>query len=704
MSRIIILSLFFVAGAAILLFLIAPGALDTGVIAITIDSRESFAEGELFGDVGAYEWIRGRLTYAVDPDDKANDAIVDLEYAPRDEEGRVVFHGEFELLKPVDLSKGNHCLLYDVNNRGNKVILGNHNGAWGNDPGPGNGFLMRHGYTILWTGWNWDVVPAAGLIQIDLPVATIDGVAITQMIAAEMVPSFATEIQPTQRLAWGNSRCYPPVDPLDTSEARLTVRDAPRAERTEIPREQWWFARMEEGEPVPDSVTVYIDSGFEPGRIYELVYPASNPRVVGLGLAAVRDAISFFRFETEDSEGNTNPLAVDISDGTLQPDPNRAYIYGTSQSGRFITHMIWQGLHVDTEDRMVFEGARIHVAGGGKGGFNHRFAQTTHHPSHLEGNYFPADHPPFNFLAEDDPESGGENDVLAVAKRLEKVPYIIITNNELEYWTRSASLVTTDLTATRDASVHEKVRIYTTNGAPHRGRRSRDRGIHEHPVNPLDVSPVLRATLVALDEWVVNGTEPPDSRYPRLDREQLIPAAEHKQYFPVIPGARHPGRNLQPPRVDYGPRFWSEGIFTVVPPQMGEPYPTLVPAYDEDGNGFGGIRLPEIAVPLGTYQGWNPRQARYGAPDYLGRFEGSFWVFPATEAERSRSGDSRRSLAARYPSKESYVEEVKEVCADLFEQGYLLIEDVNRYVADAERLAWPPEPIDETPFWKMESD
>jgi hypothetical protein len=220
----------------------------------------------------------------------------------------------------------------------------------------------------------------------------------------------------------------------------------------------------------------------------------------------------------------------------------------------------------------------------------------------------------------------------------------------------------------------------------------------------MDVSPVLRAVLVAMDEWVTEGTEPPPSRYPLIGREQLIPAAEHKQYFTEIPGMRHPGTNLQPPRVDYGPRFWSDGIFTQVPPRMGEPYPTLVPATGVDGVSMGGIRLPEIAAPLGTYQGWNPRQARYGAPGYLGRFEGSFWIFPATEAERQRTGDPRQSIAARYADKEMYVEKVREVCADLFEQGYLLHDDVRRYVEDAERLTWPPTPVDESPFWEYEAE
>ena len=560
---------------------------------------------------------------------------------------------------------------------------------------------MRQGYSLLWSAWNWDVRPGNGRLQIDLPIATEDGKPIEQFIAAEIVLSFARERVKSQPLAWGGSRCYPAADPSDTSEARLTVRDEPRGERIAIPRGKWRFARLEGDKIIPDPTSIYLESGFEPGRIYELVYKVRDPRVVGLGLAAVRDAISFFRFETADSEGTPNPLAVADSSGVLKPDSEKAYIYGVSQSGRFITHMIWQGFHVDEAGRMVFDGARIHVAGGGKGGFNSRFAQTTHHPSHLEGNYMPADFQPFNYLPDDDPGSRGGNDVLSAAKKLGKVPYIMITNNELEYWTRSASLIHTDVTGTKDAAVHDKVRIYMTNGAPHRGVGSLERRIYEHTLNPLDVSPVLRALLVAMDRWVSDGVEPPPSRYPRIDRGELISAAEHKRRFPAIPGSRHPGVNLQPPRVDYGERFWSEGIMTIVPPRMGEPYNTLVPAFDADGNGIGGIRLPELAAPLGTYQGWNVRRAEFNTPQFLGRFEGSFWPFALTETERKRVDDPRPSIESRYAGKEQYLAKVTEAVNDLIARGFMLKEDGDRYIEVAKLMAWPPELLQDKPFWRQ---
>jgi hypothetical protein len=560
---------------------------------------------------------------------------------------------------------------------------------------------MREGYSLLWTAWNWDVRKGDGRLQIELPIATADGSPIRQRIAAEIVNSHSPLPALSMPLAWGNSRCYPALDPTDNSGAVLTVRDAPGAERTPISSSDWSFSRYDGGVYVPDPTSLAVDGGLLPGRIYELLYEVQNPRIVGLGLAAVRDAISFFHFDGADRIGNPSPLARRDADSGWQPSIRHAYIYGVSQSGRFITHTLWQGFHVDEAGRMVFDGAFIVVAGGGKGGFNHRFAQTTHHPSHLEGNYMPADHPPFNFLPDDAPSS---NDVLKTAKRSGMVPKIIILNNALEYWTRSASLVHTDIDAAADAAMHPNVRYYMVNGAPHGGAASRARTVTEHARNPLSTSAVQRALQVALDRWVSDGVAPPESRHPRIADGELISAAEHGRSFPPIPGARHPGRNLRPPVVDYGPGFWSDGVITAIPPVMGAALPTMVPAFDDDGNGLGGIRLPEIEAPLGTYQGWNPRRAEIGAGAYLTRFDGSFWAFPVTRDDRKKSGDTRRSIAERYSSKDDYIARYQAAAYRLVEERLLLAEDAEAAIALVRRMAWPPEPIDSFPFWKLEAD
>jgi len=664
------------------LFLLAAVPAPAEVVRIEVSSREPFAGGQAFGAVGAYEKVRGRLHYAVDPASPPNARIVDLGRAPRDASGRVAFAGDFVLLKPVDPAKGNHRLLYEVNNRGNLGMLSRFNRAAGsNDPAAvehgGNGFLLRQGYTLVWSAWNWDVLPGDGRLQIDLPIATDGGKPITGRVAAEIVVNQRSVTEP---LAWGNSRCYEVVDASTNADAILTVRDDQRAARIEIPRDRWRFA---------DSTHVHLPGGFEPGRIYELLYTARDPRVVGLGLAAIRDTLSFFRFATGDPAGNPNPLARAMVGGPARPDAEKAYIFGISQSGRVIQHMLFEGFHVDEAGRMVFDAAFVHVAGGGKGSFNHRFAQTTRHPSPLEDHQYPADFFPFVPGPQTDPVTGETGDVLAVAKAMGKLPRLFYTGTSTEYWTRAASLLHTDAAGTRDASLDERVRVYFIAGAQHTIAGAGARRQYQNPVNDLDHSPPLRALLVALDRWVTSGAMPPASVYPRIDRDELVTVDAWRRHFPAIPGVGLPSANLAPPRLDLGRRFRTEGIVDQVPPGFGPAYVTLVPDVDADGNERAGIRLPEVAAPLGTFAGWNLRRAEMGAPDALGRWDGSFLPFAPTEAERRRRGDPRPSLEARYPSRAAYVEKVTAAAEALRRSGFLLEEDAAGFGERAQAMPWP---------------
>jgi hypothetical protein len=547
----------------------AVGAL-AQVSRLEVKTRGPFAGGMTFGSVGAYEKISGRLHYAVDPRDPVNARIVDLALAPQSPEGRIVFSADFILLKPADLSRGNHRLLYDVNNRGNLVALASLNDAdWSNDPSTsadaGNGFLMKQGYSVLWTAWNWDVRSGDGRLQIELPIATQGGRSIAGKVSAEITVDSPTYSEP---FAWGDSRGYEVLDPGDNATATLTVRDEQRAERAPIPRDRWRFGRVEGGRILPDPTHLYLESGFQPGRLYELVYVAKDPRVVGLGLAAIRDAISFFRFEPRDGHGTPNPLLTG-----RRPDPEKAYIFGVSQSGRVIQHMLFEGQHVDGRGRMVFDGAMPHTTGAGKGSFNHRFAQTTRHPSQHEDHQYPADFFPFTTSLQRDPTTGRTGDVLALAKRMGKIPRIIYSGTSTEYWTRAASLPHTDVRGTQDAAVHENARIYFIAGAQHFPRPTPALMAvgYQNPPNPLEHSPVLRALLVALDRWVTDGREPPPSLYPRIDRGELVPLAEFRRRFPRIPRVRLPERHLQPPRLSLGPRFETHGIIDIQPRLVREP-------------------------------------------------------------------------------------------------------------------------------------
>ncbi len=649
------------------------------VTEIEIRDRRLLAGGITFGDAGPYERVSGRLHYAVDPLDPANARIADLKFAPRDADGRVSFAGDFILIKPRRPELGNGRLIYGVNNRGNLVLLRMLNDApWTNDPSTasdlGNGFLLDRGYSLLWSAWNWDVASGGGRLQIDLPVATDGGRPITGPVAAEMTTDRPTDILP---VAWGNSIGYAPADP-DTAAARLTVREAPLDRRRGVPRDRWRFVTdTDPGAPV----RVVLDGGFRPGSIYELVYRARDPRVVGLGLAGLRDALSFFRFARADARGRPNPLAS----ANGKPTVEGALIYGFSQSARVIQHMLMEGLHVDERGRAVFDAALVHGPGAGKGAFNHRFAQTTRHPSHHEDHLYPADVFPFTTVQDTDPLTGENGSLLDRAHALGAVPLLFYVSTATEYWTRAASLLHTDVSAARDVAPSPRTRLYAVSGAQHGVGAAARRGIFESCPNPLDYRPVLRALLVALDQWATDARPPPASMYPTIAAGSLGTVVAYQAALPAIPGLRTPDSNLRPSRLNLGAHFASEGIVDIVPPQPGPPFATLVPQPDPDGLDRGGIRLPAVAVPLGTYFGWNLRRATYGAAERLGRWQGSFIPFPLTRAERVASGDPRLSIAERYSSEDDFAHGTAQAAGELMRDRLLLASDVPAIVERARR-------------------
>jgi len=670
-----------VSAAAVGLFF-AWGSLGLAeVVRVQVDRREPFAQGHAFGRSGPYDRISGRLHLEVDPDQVANERITDLKLAPRNDRGRVEFWTDFDLLMPADPKQGNGRLIFGVNNRGNKLLLGAFNNRGGNDPktlaDAGNGFLMRQGYTILWCGWNGDVLPGDNRLVMGLPVAQQDGRTITGRLYAEIIVD-DEQIQ-SQPFYLGSSNVYPSVS-LDNAGATLTMRPDRSKPAVEIPRDRWAFGRWENGKLVPDPGHLYLTEGFRPGWIYELLYTSQDPRVIGLGFAAVRDSVSFFRYAAEDSRGQANPLA-----GAIQ----RAYVFGISQSGRFIHHFIYEGFNGDERGRAVFEAALPHVAGGGKGSFNHRFAQTTRYGSQHEENLYPTDVFPFTSVPQKDPVTGQEGDMLSQARARGPVPKIFFTQTSAEYWSRAASLLHTDVEGTRDLPLAPEVRIYFIAGAQHIVSGSPSPGMYQYQRNILDHRPALRALLVALDRWVSLGEEPPESVYPKIADGTLVDLPTYRTMFPPIPEVKLPQVMNRPLRLDAGPRYWSEGIADHVPPKAGPPYGALIPAVDEDGNAVAGIRLPEISVPLATYTGWNVRAAKHGAEGMLSRFIGAYFPLPPTPEHRRQTGDPRRSVLERYPTQQAYLDQVAQAAQALREKRLLLEEDVEaiRRKAAAEFLA-----------------
>jgi hypothetical protein len=546
---------------------------------------------------------------------------------------------------------------YEVPNRGGKGILRRLQYAEASlDPRApadfGDAWLLEQGFSIAWMGWQWDAPERPGLLRLRAPIATtgrrpIEGLARSVVIVGER--------RDEAPLADASHIAYPPVDP-EGRDSRLYVRDrrldAPRL----LPRKSWRFAGTSK---------VVLEGGFEPGRIYEVVYRSRDPRVAGCGLAATRDLVSFFKSES----GPHNPLAgVSLALG-----------HGISQSGRFLRHFLQQGFNEDEQGRRVFDGVFVEVAGAGRGSFNHRFAQASRDGHQHWNVHYPTDVFPFTDLPQTDPETGETAGLLDRALASGTAPKLFHVVTAYEYWNRAASLMHTDPTGARDVALPDTSRVYLIASAQHgpgslppaEGGATGNDGLHA--ANPNDFRPAIRALVHALDRWVAEDVEPPPSRCPRIADGTLV--APEKAGWPPVPGVRFPLVRNEPARVDYGPE-WARGVIALEPPRLGRVFPALVPAVDADGNDRAGIRLPEVAAPLATQTGWNWRHPATGAPDALVAYRGSYLGFARTRAEREAKGDPRLSIEERYRGREDYLGRVALSALALVRERFLLPQDV----------------------------
>ena len=648
--------------------------LSARVVRVEIHERTPILGGEPYPLVGPYEMITGRTYFAVDPELGPNRIITDIGKAPRNDRGEVEFSSDLVLLKPVRVERGNGAIFYEVSNRGGKAMVRLFNLARDSQTprNPrtredfGDGFLMRHGFTLLWLGWQLDPPHRPGNMRVYPAIARDPDHPITGLVRCD----FVVKTRADHHILSDRSHIPYPVSDPDAPENSMTVRDAVEGERQIVPRHRWRFARMEGGQPVPDTTHVVLEGGFEPGRIYEVVYRSQDPPLVGMGPTAVRDMISHLKYEGD----------ADLS--IPRTALNRALGFGSSQSGRFLRTFLYQGFNEDEQNRRVFDGLIPHVAGAGRGSFNHRFAQPSRDAQPFSNFFYPTDIFPFTDTAQTDPVTGKTDGLLIHFARPDLRPKIFYTNSSYEYWGRASSLIHTTVDGTRDVEFMDQVRHYHFAGSQHGVGPfppSRTRG--QQLNNPLDFNWSMRALLLALDRWVADGAAPPPSQYPRLDRDTLVPFPEFN--FPRLPGVRAPTRIHRAYRVDYGPRFRSEGIVSFQPPRVGAPFPILVPKVDADGNELAGIRLPELAVPLATYTGWNLFGPGQGPPTEICSFRGSYIPFARTKKERMEKGDPRLSIQERYGSREEYLGRVVAVALELMDQGYLLSQDVSQVVKGA---------------------
>jgi hypothetical protein len=623
----------------------APLAARAEVTRIEITARNDVLAGKAFGAVGAYEEIVGKVYYAIDPESARNKAIADLDKAPRDADGRVTFSGDLIILAPKDRARGNGVALFDVVNRGRKNILRDFDLAPpAFDPSApldlGDGFLLQQGYTLVWAGWQFDVAGRRGLLGLEAPPTRAGGKPVTGRVATTFTPNTADATYPLDNMGrYADTTHYPPVDPASADNA-LVVRDGFLAAPRTIPRDQWQFGREKDGRVVPDISAVHLNGGFQPGHFYELSYEATGAVVAGVGFAALRDLASAVKHRDD------LPVAA-----------RYAYAFGPSQDGRWLREFLYEGFNADEQGRRAFDAVMAHIAGAARGGdFNSRFAR----PNGL--GFFVASLFPYLDLDQRDPVSG-KVDGIEMKLTPEQRPKIFYTNSSGEYWGggRAAALTHTALDGSEDAKVPDNVRIYLLAGTQHvPGGYLPSQGAGAQKPNGNEYGFALRALLVAMDHWVRDGTEPPANAHPRLADKTLVP--RDRIAFPSIPWVKSPLTIPAGYRADL-----ADG--------SAHPLPLLVPQVDEDGNELAGIRLPNVAVPLATYTGWNFRSPAIGEPDALLPLTGSFIPFPATKAAREAASDPRFSIEERYGTRARYEAEVAKATDGLVQQRYLRSED-----------------------------
>jgi hypothetical protein len=647
--------------ALCVVFLFVVPCLAARVTRVEITSRTDVLDGKPFGESGAYERITGRVYFAVAVGNLHNRGIVDLGSAVNLRNGEVEFSADFVAVRPKDAAKGNGTLLLENPNRGHARILSLVDG--GDEDlahSAGDAWLLRNGFTVVALGWQWDA-PGASALRLYAPIAKDHGTTITGLLRGDItLPAKAEEIPLGHVMPGSIGGSEYPVAQSDDPRNTLTVRDSRDGKRTTIARSEWQFAGMVDGKLTPSDRSIHLNGGFEPGRIYEYVYVVADPVVAGLGFAAVRDFAAYAKHVSD----SVTPAVHVIGEGI-------------SQNGRFLRDFLYQGFNADEEGRMALDGVLAHVAGAGRGSFNYRFAQPSRDAQPTQSVFFPTDIFPFTDQPEVDPLTGEKGGLLDRAQIEKVVPKIFFSHTSYEYWGRAVSLMHTTADGTGDATIGPNVRIYHFTGLQHYSgpfppARGEGSLLGQQLQSPLPVRYFWRAMIANMKAWIRDGTAPPPSTYPTITAHTLVTLGEFR--FPRIPLVKLPSDANVAYRLDYGSN-WREGILSVQPPQVGKPFPVLVPQVDADGNEVGGIHLPEISVPLATYTGWNLRDPSIGGASQRLGFEGSYLPFPKNEAERKKLGDPRKSIAERYTDREAYLRQFTRAADGLIEQRWILPED-----------------------------
>ena len=634
------------------------------VVRVVVENRESpdYAKG--------YERLSGHFFGELDPSDAPNAIINDIRLAPKNPRGKVEYSATFTLFRPVDAAKASGVLWYEVPNRGNSPL----------NPRPAADALAA-GHIVVSSGWQGDLAPRPGLETISVPVAhNPDGSSIEGPVLARLTNLPAGSKTASLESGFAALRYQRPVT-LDTRRAMLTMQASDDGEKISIDPAEWAFANCENqpfpGEP--DPARICMKHGFQPDMLYELTYTAKDPLVLGIGLAATRDLTSYLRYDS----GAENPVG-----GLVK----HTVAFGTSQSGNFIKTFLHLGFNQDEGRRIVWDGANPNIAGR-QNPINFRFAI----PGGSANLYEPgSDGVLWWSRYRDEVRGRAPASLLERCRATKTCPKIMETFGASEFWALKMSPGLVGTKADADIPLPPEVRRYYFPGVTHGGGRGgfdttvrAGRGCVLQD-NPNSTAESMRALRSALTAWVVSGMEPPPSRYPTLAMHELVPPARAAMGFPAIPGKPLPDNLMNTFFVyDFGPGFLYDdlsGAIAMQPPVVKGIVPMLAPRTDADGNEVGGIPSVLHLVPLGTYLGWNVTASGYFKGRVCG-FSGGFIPFARTRAEREATGDPRPSLEERYGSHDAYVAKVREAARRMVEARFLLPDDAERIVREADASA-----------------
>jgi hypothetical protein len=628
--------------------------------------------GYSFPIVGQYEFITGIATGEINPRDPRNAIITDIELAPLNANGNVVYQHNFYILKPLDMSHGNHKMMYEPPNRGGKTYQTLNNTPKGtNDPAAitdstvlDNSFLWPQGYTTVWSGWE------NNLAALDDPLLTA-----TASFPVLHGPHGETITGPGYEYIVSPATPYKLAYPAASNrkgapDAVLTHRVHLDDPAVPVDASGWDYSDA-------SNTGIKLNPGpFVANDIYEFSYIAKDPTPNGMGLAAIRDFNSWLRYENHDDLGTKNPLNGDI---------RRIYTETSSQPARTLNDFVHLGFNEDERHPQVFDGMMQWIGAGDGLNMNYRWSQTKRternrqEELYLEGLY------PFANVPTFDPISNTSDWRYKRCEESRTCPLAVEFYSANEYWVKAGSLMSTDPTGQFDLPDHPMTRLYLLSSKQHGGASDpTSKGLCQQFLNPLDSAPVQRALWADLDAWSTRGVPPPDSQVPRLrDGTLVAPLPQARVGFPTIPGVTYTGLKTTRYRFNYGLNFYETFIPTINPPVITPPledntlngpiYPSYVPKTDSDGNDIAGVRLPDVTVPLATYTGWALRagpQANDGCES-----SGQYVPFARTEAERVAAGDPRPSIEARYPSFAMYLSAVRRAIDALVKDRLMLCED-----------------------------